>query len=130
MKIGLRLGLAVVACALSVSSAHAQDEFWIGDVSVGRGERVDFSLSVPPGLTDPATFVPLTVLRGTSDGPTVVIIAGVHGFEFAPMLAVDRITNELSTEELSGTLVFVRIAHVSAFEASGCKALCKSRKPS
>ncbi len=94
----------------------ADDVFRLGEYSAERGERVDFSLEVPAGDNDPATFIPLSVLHGKTDGPTALMVAGVHGFEFASMLAADRLAREIAAAELSGTLVVVRVAHVPAYE--------------
>ena len=42
--------------------------------------------------------------------------AGVHGYEFAPILAADRLAREISPSELAGTFIIVRVAHVPAYE--------------
>ena len=98
------------------ATAIAQNDLRLGEVSFKRGERTDFALDVPAGDDDPATFVPLSVLHGAADGPTVLMVAGVHGFEFAPILAADRLAREILPSELTGTLIIVRVAHLPAFE--------------
>ncbi|MGF1545494.1 MAG: succinylglutamate desuccinylase/aspartoacylase family protein [Parvularculaceae bacterium] len=81
------------------------------------GTRTDLTIDVAVGDDDPDTFIPITVLKGATAGPTVLMTAGVHGYEFAPILAAARLAEELDPEELSGDVVLVRIAHVAAFEA-------------
>ncbi|MEM1190524.1 MAG: succinylglutamate desuccinylase/aspartoacylase family protein [Pseudomonadota bacterium] len=78
--------------------------------------RVDLRLEVPAGKGDPATFIPLTVLTGKQPGPVLLVVAGVHGYEFHSILAAERLAEELDPGVLTGTLVLVRAAHVPAFE--------------
>ena len=98
------------------SHAISQDCLQLGDACVDYGKRTDLNLSVPAGESDPATFVPLSVIAGTQDGPVVAIIAGVHGYEFAPILAADRLAREVLAADLDGTLIIVRVAHMPAYE--------------
>ncbi|MFK8052456.1 MAG: succinylglutamate desuccinylase/aspartoacylase family protein [Woeseiaceae bacterium] len=107
--------LSIVLVIASVNVA-ASEAFRIGPYAVANGERLDASLVVAAGDSDPETTIPITVLAGTSDGPTVLLIAGVHGFEFTPILAVERLADHISPDELAGTIVIVRVAHLSAFE--------------
>lgn len=116
MKPCLRTALVALALLAHSEYAYSQEGFQLGEISVERGERKDFRLEVPAGEADPATFIPLSVIAGEQVGPTVLIVAGVHGFEFAPILAADRLASEVSPSEIQGTLVIVRAAHVSAYE--------------
>lgn len=88
----------------------------IGGVEIAERGRIDLRIEVPQGRDDPATFVPITVLSGTQPGPVLLMVAGVHGFEFTSVLAAQRLADEIDTGVLAGTLVIVRVAHVSAFE--------------
>jgi len=78
--------------------------------------RHNFRIDIPAGETDPATFIPMTTITGAKSGPTVLMVAGVHGYEFAPILAAQKLADDINSDDLSGTLMIVRIAHVSAFE--------------
>jgi hypothetical protein len=104
--------LALLALSGKVSS---QEVFRLGDVSFERGERKDFSLEVSAG-EDPSTFIPLSVIDGERDGPTVLMVSGVHGFEFSPILAAERLARNIAPSELRGSLIIVRIAHMAAFD--------------
>lgn len=66
--------------------------------------------------TDPATTVPLLAVRGTQAGPTVVVSAGVHGAEYASIVAAYRLA-ETSPEELAGMLVVLPIVNHPSFAA-------------
>lgn len=111
-----RASLAALALLALGGYASSEEVFQLGEVSVERGERKDFSLEVPAGDADPATFIPISVVAGEKDGPAVLMTAGVHGFEFSPILAADRLAREVLPSELAGTLIIVRVTHVPAFE--------------
>ena len=83
---------------------------------VPPGQRQDIDLQVPAGNSDPATRIPVTVFHGARPGPVLAITAGVHGYEFPPILAAQRLLEEIDAARLSGTVVLVRLAHVAAFE--------------
>jgi predicted deacylase len=52
---------------------------------------------------------------GKRDGPHLLITAGVHGDEFEPMVAVDRLIQQLSTCDLAGRVTLVPVVNESAF---------------
>ncbi|MEO0576581.1 MAG: succinylglutamate desuccinylase/aspartoacylase family protein [Pseudomonadota bacterium] len=108
--------LLVMLLATSAAALTAYADIEIGERVVESGARDDFSIQVPAGEHDPATFIPVTVLAGQPEGPTVLLVTGVHGYEFAPILAGDRLADEIPIENLKGNVVIVRPAHVSAFE--------------
>ena len=81
------------------------------------GERTDLRVEIPAGENDPGTFIPVSIIKGASPGPAVLMVAGVHGYEFSPILAAKRLADEIDPETLSGDLIIVRAAHVPAFEA-------------
>ncbi len=103
---------AVVVAALM--SARANSERFLSNTPAG--EREDLRIEVPAGESDPSTFIPISIISGASPGPKVLMVAGVHGYEFAPILAAQRLADEIDPELLSGDLIIVRAAHVPAFE--------------
>jgi uncharacterized protein len=61
--------------------------------------------------------VPLVEVTGAADGPTLTVIAGVHGCEYAAMAGVRRWIGELATLELRGRVRAVPVLNVTAFAA-------------
>jgi uncharacterized protein len=61
--------------------------------------------------------VPLVELTGTSDGPLLTVIAGVHGCEYASMEGVRRWIRELEVRELRGRVRAVPVLNLPAFRA-------------
>ncbi len=61
--------------------------------------------------------VPLIELTGSSAGPLLTVIAGVHGCEYASMAGVRRWLRELAARELRGRVRAVPVLNVTAFAA-------------
>jgi predicted deacylase len=90
--------------------------FTIANHSVAPGQRLDVDLHVAAGPSDPATRVLVTVFHGVRPGPVLGLTAGVHGYEFAPILAAQRLLDVIDSMQLTGTVLLVRLANVAAFE--------------
>lgn len=86
----------------------------VGSVVARRGEKVSGFIDVPDSV-DPGTRIPVTVITGTKDGPVLALIAGIHGSEPSPILALQRVRAELDPAQLSGTVIIVQIANVPSF---------------
>jgi len=107
--------VALLALTGQALAAAGGEPFAIDDQRIAPGSRADFRIEVPEG-GDGATFIPVTVINGAERGPVLAMVAGVHGFEFAPILAAERLAGRLDPESLSGTLVIVRVANIPGFE--------------
>lgn len=60
-------------------------------------------------------YMPVTILSGKEKGPVFTIIAGIHGFEYPPITAVQELIKEIDPKKLKGTLIVVPIANVGSF---------------
>lgn len=89
--------------------------FIIGDIKVAPGEVMSGYLTVPD-KDDPGCFIPITVINGTKKGKTLALVAGVHGYEYPPILSLYRIKKMIDPGSLSGTLVLVHIANLPGFQ--------------
>jgi uncharacterized protein len=96
------------AVALPASSAG---EAALAD---GPGERTTGDLKVPDGV-DPGTSIPITVIRGARPGPVLALIAGVHGSEYAPILALQALPPKLDPKAMAGTVLVVHVANPPSF---------------
>ncbi len=109
--------VVLIPAFLAVAPAHGQrPPFTIAGQSIGAGTRLDLDLPVAAGASDPATRIPVTVFHGRTAGPVLALTVGVHGFEFPPILAGQRLLSRIDPATLSGTVILVRIAHLAAFE--------------
>lgn len=57
-----------------------------------------------------------TVIHGERPGPRVLFLAGVHGDECEPMVAVARLSEQLRLQPLAGSVTLVPLANESAFQ--------------
>jgi len=72
-------------------------------------------LALPVSSANEKTSIPITVAKGESPGPTLVILAGVHGSEHAPILASQRLGVALDPAQLAGTVIIVHMANLPAY---------------
>ncbi|MEJ8569132.1 succinylglutamate desuccinylase/aspartoacylase family protein [Elongatibacter sediminis] len=70
-----------------------------------------------------AIRVPLIEISGASDGPVTSIVAGVHGAEYCGIEAAVRLSREIDSERLRGTLRIVTVANVPGF-LGRCEVQC------
>lgn len=62
--------------------------------------------------------LPVLAARGAGDGPTLVVLAGVHGDEYEGVEAIPRAFAEIDPAVLAGTLVMVPACNLPAYEAA------------
>ncbi len=89
--------------------------FVVGDIVAEPGETRSGYLPVPEknGIE---TRIPLTVINGSKPGKVLALVAGVHGYEYPPILALYRLKNTIDPSLLSGTLILVHIANLQSFQ--------------
>ena len=100
-----------------LSAVHlyaSADDFTVGEITVSRGERVSGFITVPEGM-DEGTTIPVTIVNGASDGPVLALIAGIHGYEYPPITALQAMRTQLDPAALSGIVILVHIANMPAF---------------
>jgi len=61
------------------------------------------------------TFLPISIIKGKKKGPVFTIVAGVHGYEYPPIVAVQELLQEIKAAELTGTLIVIPIASTNSF---------------
>ena len=64
---------------------------------------------------DNSGYVPVSVLKGNKVGKVFTIIAGIHGYEYPPIIAVQEFLKEIDLKKLNGTLVVIPIANTASF---------------
>jgi hypothetical protein len=57
------------------------------------------------------TQIPITVYKGSKPGPVLALTAGIHGYEYPPILALQR----LQVNKLAGTVIVVHVANMPSF---------------
>jgi Succinylglutamate desuccinylase / Aspartoacylase family len=110
--------LSLSAASGDGTSGQDRAPFIFADRQVPAGRRMDLDVAVPAGATDPATYIPVTIFHGARSGPVLAITLGVHGYEFAPILAGQELLQRLDPTTLSGTVIMVRLAHSRLLSAA------------
>lgn len=104
-----------LAALLSYCSLSLADEpVRVGELTVARGEALSGYIDIA-ARDDEGTRIPVSVIRGLSDGPTLALIAGTHGYEYPGITALQRIRQDIDAGALSGTLLLVHIANPPSF---------------
>lgn len=107
----------LAGCVANAQNAAAKiPAFEIGQSRIEPGTRGDMRLPVAARGDEPGTFIPVSVIHGARPGPILATVSGVHGYEFSPILAADRLADRIDPGTLAGTLIIVRIANIPAYE--------------
>ncbi len=61
------------------------------------------------------TSLPILIIKGKEIGRVFTIIAGVHGAEYAPIIATQELIKELKPDELIGTIIILPITNIGSF---------------
>ncbi|MGH9644881.1 MAG: succinylglutamate desuccinylase/aspartoacylase family protein, partial [Terriglobales bacterium] len=86
------------------------------DFDLSRYDRgQNFSLDLELGSEAPGIALPLFLVRGASEGKTLVVTAGVHGDEFEGVQAILEVVAELDPSIMSVTMIAVPAANPPAF---------------
>lgn len=88
--------------------------FSVAGVVAASGERTAQLLNLT--LAGVSTQLPLFVLNGAQDGPTVVITAAIHGAEYVGTEAAMRLAHQIDPKQLRGQLVIVPIVSMIAYK--------------
>lgn len=86
--------------------------FAIGPVRVRTGTRREVSLPITRLVTGAEVSLPVHVLHGREEGPTVWLDAAIHGDEVLGIEVIRRVLAQLSPREIRGTLIAVPIVNV------------------
>ena len=89
--------------------------FEIGGTEIKAGRSAQVELPVSRLITGAPISMPVKVLHGAGDGPTMWINAAVHGDELNGVEIVNRVLASLNVKEMNGTLIAVPIVNVHGF---------------
>ena len=91
------------------------ETFKIGEIEVEENRKRSGTLKVAGRSLSPIE-VPITIVRGSSSGSTLCVLAGEHGCEYAGIEACVRLSNNISPKELRGTIIIIPVVNVPSFE--------------
>ena len=84
----------------------------IAGTEITSGSRVLVELTVPPLYLQSELTMPVHVVRGRKDGPTLFVSAAIHGDELNGSEIVRRILRSAMLKRLRGTLIAIPIVNV------------------
>jgi predicted deacylase len=113
-----RTWIVMVFLCVTLSAYPAKEPagvFSIGGLRVRPGDTASGYLAVPEkdGLK---TQIPISVINGAKPGKILALVAGVHPFEYAPILALYRVQASIDARSLAGTILIVHIANLPSFQ--------------
>src|SRR5262245_19299651 len=96
-------------------TAGSQGPFTVGRVTAQPGSTVGGALEIAPHGGDAGTTIPFTIVNGTAPGPVLALVAGVHGMEYVPVVALQRLRAALDPASIAGTILLVHVANMPSF---------------
>ncbi len=106
--------MVAVIPALLIATLQQPTSLTIGSTTARPGQAASGFIEVPAGV-DTATRIPITIVRGAQSGPTLALIAGTHGSEVAPIIALQRVRSMIDPAALRGTVLIVHVANMPSF---------------
>jgi predicted deacylase len=100
-----------------VSDRAIQAPLSVGSASATPGAAASGEIKVPPLGGDPGASIPVSIVNGARPGATLALVAGVHGMEYTPILALQRLRASLDPAGLAGAVIMVHAANMASFLA-------------
>lgn len=87
----------------------------IGGEKIAPGERRQLALTVAKLYDFTDMKIPVEVVRGAEDGPTLFVSAAIHGDEINGVDIVRRLLKHRGLKQIAGTLIAIPIVNVFGF---------------
>ncbi|MEZ3117501.1 succinylglutamate desuccinylase/aspartoacylase family protein [Halobaculum sp. MBLA0147] len=91
------------------------DAFEYDGGSVDPGETARFRFPVSETYLGDSVDIPVTIINGDEDGPTVFLSAAIHGDELNGIEVVREVAEEWDHTDVHGTLVCLPVLNVQGF---------------
>lgn len=108
----------IVGILILVLAAKTEAQSWgplrIAGIETRPGEKSSGFIQIS-ARGDSGTRIPISIIRGHAPGPTLALIAGTHGAEVAPIVALQRVRAVINASELRGTVLLVHVANMPSF---------------
>jgi predicted deacylase len=84
-------------------------DFTAGPVTAAPGKMASGTIDLGDAT------IPLTIFNGAKDGPVLALVAGNHGYEYPPILALQMLRPEINPKKLAGAVIMVHVANMPSF---------------
>lgn len=78
------------------------------------GSKISLQIVFTDSLNN-TTSLPVLVFKGQRPGTCLTILAGVHGAEYAPIIAGQQFIQQIEVAKLTGTIILLPVANTGAF---------------
>jgi predicted deacylase len=112
------LAIAIATlCSIFPICAFAQEpsSFTVGTATAPPGQKVTGAIDVPAG-SDAGMQIPVVVVRGNNPGPTLALVSGAHGTEYASIIALEGLIGSLDPTQISGTVIILPLVNIASFQ--------------
>ena len=106
--------LHLLTLALAFCLAGPAADLAVGTAAARAGQKATGFIEVPAGV-DPAVSIPVIVVNGAKPGPTLALVAGSHGTEYASIIALQNLAQSADPSQLSGALIIVPLVNPASF---------------
>jgi predicted deacylase len=114
-KRSLNLVRTLFFLSIMTTTAIAERVINVGEVVAGPGQKKSGFILVPGGGDGPEIQIPVTIINGVKPGPVLALTAGVHGYEYPPILTLQRLRQKLDPSRISGAVVMVHVVNIPSF---------------
>src|SRR5258708_5724162 len=105
--------LLIALCSLT-ALGQQQGSFSVGTATAAPGQKATGYIEVPAGV-DAATGIPVVVVRGAKPGPVLALVSGLHGTEYASVIALEKLIPRIDPAQLSGTVIILPLVNIQSF---------------
>jgi len=109
--------ITVAACLVVAGNAAAQQSFTVGPITAAPGTIASGTLQVAARAGDDGTILPISIIHGVRPGPVLALTAGLHGQEYTPILALQRLLKTVDPRTLTGTVILVHVSNMPSYLA-------------
>ncbi len=109
------MGLLVFVLLIICIAASAQAGLKVGTATAAPGRKAFGAIEVPAGA-DAGTTIPVAIVQGTRPGPVLALVSGLHGTEYASIIALEKLIQALDPAQVSGTVIIVPLVNIPSFE--------------
>src|SRR5579864_9337151 len=99
---------------LALASTGLAADLTVGTATARSGQKSTGVIQVPAGV-DAGTSIPVIVVNGSQPGPTLALVAGAHGTEYASIIALEKLAQVANPSGLSGALIIVPLVNLASF---------------
>jgi predicted deacylase len=113
---GMRICTFLLVMTLAFSAfAAAQQPLRVGPITAAPGTMASGTIEIAARSGDQGTTLPVTVINGAKSGPVLALIAGTHGMEYTPILALQRMRAAIDPKALTGAVIMVHVANMPSY---------------